>query len=187
MDWHAIGVIAGWILPAIAGGIITWLAERRPKLMAWFPASAAVTLHQLPGGQTPPVVHTHSVMIRNRGRKAATNVRIGHNVLPAFSLFPPSVSFTTLKLQGMEEQIVFPVLPPRTQVQISYVYFPPLIYSQIHAGVSSDEGPASARDVVINPRPTIGLVLIAWSLWAVGLVGVLFAVYKGGALLLAGH
>ncbi len=187
MDWHAVGVIAGWVLPAIAGGIVTWLFERRPKLMAWFPASAAVTLTQVTGAQSPPVVHTHTVIIRNRGRKAATNVRVGHNILPAFSVYPPSLNYTTVKLKGSEEQIVFPVLPPRMQVQINYVYFPPLTYNQIHAGISSDEGPASAQDVVINPRPHLPAFLVAWTLWAVGLVGVLYAIYKGGAMLVAGH
>jgi hypothetical protein len=177
VDWHAFGLIAGWVIPAIVGGVATWLFERRPRLLSYFLASSAVTLKPLAAGQAPPIIHTHTVVIQNRGRKAAFNVRLGHNFLPAFSIFPQSLAYSVAQLPGGAEQILLPVLPPKSQVQINYVYFPPLTYNQIHAGISSDDGSPSTRDVVINPKPHATLLVVVWGFISLGIVTAMYGGY----------
>jgi hypothetical protein len=117
------------------------------------------------------------VVIQNRGRKAATNVRLGHHHLPAFSVYPPSLAFSEVPVPGSANQILFLVLPPKSQVQITYVYFPPLTYNQIHAGISSDDGSPTARDLLITHRPATAVIIAWWSLVALGLVTALYGLF----------
>jgi hypothetical protein len=179
MDWRVVGYIAGIILPAVAGGIVTWLFEGRPRLLSFVLGSSAVTLKPQLGQQgalQPLTVHSHTLVIRNRGRKAAQNVRIGHHNLPAFSI-EPSLHYRVDTLPSGEMQIVFPVLPPRTQASVNYVYFPPLLWNQTHTAITSDDGPASARNMQIMPRPPNALIVLCWALMALGLATVVYFLY----------
>src|SRR5437867_3125648 len=117
-----------------------WLTKR-PKLISYLVHTSAFTLR----GDTPGTFHTHAIVVRNVGRMAANNVRIGHFVLPEhFQLFP-SISHTVERNVG---EIIIPKLVPDEQITVSYLYFPPLLWSQIHAYTKSDEGFAKILTVL---------------------------------------
>lgn len=182
MDWKAVLLVGGWVIPALAGGAIGRALEKRPKLFSFLQASSAVTL---PNQKPALTVHTHTVVVRNAGSKAATNIRLAHYQLPAFSV-TPSIAFHRNTLPTGEEEIVFPTLPPRTQVAVNYVYFPPLIWTQVHAGIHSDDGQPTLIQALVQPRPPIALRVALWALIGVGAVTSVFLLYSA-AVWLVGH
>ncbi len=138
---------------AIAGYATAYLLEKRTKLVVYFGHVAAFRV--TPPQQHPMAVHTHSLVLRNGGRSPATGVRIPHRV----SLAPgenvhfavePNIPYSTTPLPGGGTEIKIDVLVPKQQVTVSYLYFPPLLFSQIHDQITCDQ--MIAR--VINVLPT---------------------------------
>src|SRR2546425_12353649 len=97
-DW--IVTIAAPVIALILGALLSWWLERRPRLIAYFSNANAFTLTpqagqpaaQAPAAPVAPTsftIHTHGIVIRNIGRKTATDVRVRHHVLPAiYNVFP---------------------------------------------------------------------------------------------------
>jgi hypothetical protein len=82
-----------------------WLTKH-PKLISYLGHTSAFRLR----GDNPGTVHTHAIVVRNVGRIAANNVRIGHIVLPEhFQLFP-SIQHTVER--GEIAEIIIPKLVP---------------------------------------------------------------------------
>lgn len=106
INWLVLSTIIGPLL----GGIILvaldrWL-ERRPKLISWLVHASAVQMPPLPTGGHATIVHTHSVVARNAGRRTANNVRLGHNYLPlSYSVYPP-VAYNVQTTPGGVSEIV---------------------------------------------------------------------------------
>lgn len=124
----------------------------------------------------------HTVVIRNIGSRAASNLRITHTFLPAFSIFPPMQHLVDT-LPGGERQIAIPLLQPKSQVTINCVYFPLLLWSQIHAGITSDEGSPRAVDMLVNPRPNRTALFTFFGLAVLGLIVAFYLLYEGYAIL----
>lgn len=127
---------------AIAGYATAYLLEKRTKLVVYFGHVAAFRV--TPPQQHPMAVHTHSLVLRNGGRSPATGVRIPHRV----SLAPgenvhfavePNIPYSTTPLPGGGTEIKIDVLVPKQQVTVSYLYFPPLLFSQIHDQITCDQ------------------------------------------------
>lgn len=116
-------------------------------------------------------------MIRNTGRKKANNVRFGHNVLPAYQVYPDT-SYEERELPGGQKEIVFSELIPKKQVTVSYLYFPPLTWDQVNTHIESDDGPVK----VLNVLPTVQLPkwlrVILWTLIGYGVIGLLYTIYE---------
>jgi hypothetical protein len=66
---------------------------------------------------------------------------------------------------GLAEEILIPLLAPRQQITISYLYFPPILFNQINRPIYSDEGAARVITVLPQPQPpkwiAIGFLLFA--------------------------
>ncbi len=108
----------------------------------------------------PGSVYTHSLVVRNTGRKSAQNVRIGHHVRPLnYDLAPPVFHWIGDVPNGGWE-ILIPTLVPGEQLQISYLYFPPLTWNQINSYVKSDEYLATPYSIEPSP-PTTRLTRLA--------------------------
>jgi uncharacterized repeat protein (TIGR01451 family) len=123
-------------------------------------------------------VHTHTVVVRNSGKAAATNVRLSHATLPQdFSVFP-SVPFTVEHLQNGSADIVFPKLVSYEQVSIIYIYYPPLLFSQINTSCKSDEGFAKIVNVLWNPQPPAWRRYLSATLIAIGVVAIFVALVR---------
>ncbi|HEU5280608.1 MAG TPA: hypothetical protein VFU82_01315 [Gammaproteobacteria bacterium] len=113
-------------------------------------------------------IFTHSIVVRNVGRKSATNVRIGHNPLVLnienmISVYPPTET-KVLKIANVGEEIVLERLLPSQEVMITYVYAPPLQFDRINSYVRSDEGFAKRVHVLLNRQ---------WPLWFLNILRIL--------------
>jgi hypothetical protein len=85
--------------------------------------------------------------VRNTGKKTAHNIRIGHNFLPAFQIYP-QLAHEVVKAEDGSAEIVIPTLVPGEQVSVSYLYFPPNAWNQVHSYCKSDEMEAKYVNVI---------------------------------------
>lgn len=175
IDWTAVATIAAPIFALFVGVWVNRRFESRPILIAYF-GHVATFRHTPTGGQSLNV-HTHSVVLRNAGRQAATNVRLHHNFLPDFNIWPALVHRVEPLPDGSRD-IVIPVLIPGETITVSYLYFPPVIVTQVNAGIKCDQGFAQQIQVLLQrqyPRWFNQLTLL---LLYVGLISVVYMVYR---------
>ncbi len=172
INWLVVAQIAGPILAAILLAYIARAIERRPRLITWLVHAAAIPL-QAPGGQQF-TVHTHAIIVRNTGKRSATNVRLGHDQFPPnFSVYP-AVNYTKSRTPGGGTEIVFPTMVPDEQLTVTYLYYPPMTWYQINTYAKSDEG--SARALTMLPTPQL-TPWVRWAVWALLFLGVVDVIY----------
>lgn len=170
INWTIAAPIAGAIFCTVLGALLQRALVRRPKLITYFGHASVFRL-----ASTGQVIHTHAVIVKNTGGQPAKNVRFGHHYLPAnFEIFPKIPHTVENQTPGGSGDIVLPVLRPQEQVTISYLYFPPLLYSQIHSGVGSDEG--FARPLHVLPTPQYS-PRVLWALRLLLAVGAFATTY----------
>ena len=164
LDAETIARIVGPLLSLLVAGIIRRYSEARAKIVSFIGHVSSFTLQN----EQRTIVHTHSVVVRNAGRKAAHNVRLAHIVLPQnVTVFPP-VQYTIERNPEGASEIVIPVLVPKEQITISYLYFPPLTWDQVNTNTKSDEGFAKILNVIPMPQPPKAILALVWSLVFVG-------------------
>ena len=174
IDWDIIIKISVPLVTLILGKYLDRWLTKRPKLISYLGHASAFTLR----GDNPAVIHTHAIVVRNAGRETANNVRVGHHVLPDNYQLYPSVPHTIERVQGGGAEIVIPNLVPGEQVSISYLYFPPLLWSQIHAYTKSDEGFAKIINVLPTPQLPKWIANLIWLLVFIGVVSLLYLVVE---------
>jgi len=152
------------ILTLIIGAVIKKYTERRAKVISYIGHVSSFTLQN----EKRTLVFTHSVIVRNAGRKAAQNIRLGHNILPPNMTIFPKIQYTVENSPNGASEIVIPILIPKEQITISYLYFPPLTWKQINTYTKFDEGFAKIINVIPIPRPSKWVIFIVWSLMFVG-------------------
>lgn len=164
VDFEVIAKLLSPLIAALVGAVAKRYFEAKPKLISYLVHSSAIPLNDEANTQ----INTHSIVVRNAGKKAAHNIRVGHNFLPkSFQIYPP-VSHTILPGPGSADEILIPTLVPNEQVSISYLYFPPLTFNQVNAYTKSDEGLAQIINVIPTPRPSKIVVGVLWALVFVG-------------------
>ena len=88
LDADTVAKIVGPLLSLLLGAVVKHYAEARAKLVSFIGHVSSFTLQD----DQHTVVHTHSVVVRNAGRKAAQNVRLSHRVLPVnVTVYPRAV------------------------------------------------------------------------------------------------
>jgi hypothetical protein len=169
------------IVEPVVGGLLLALVlrliERRARVVVFYGHIGFFQLHPSangPGG----AVHTHTVVIRNAGRLTAHNVRVPHKVSLAAANINvsvlPQINYSVQPLPTGGDEILFPTLVPGQMLTISYLYYPPVAWNQIHEPVRSDEG--MARE--LNVLPTAQLR--PWQLrglWALVIIGAITSIY----------
>lgn len=174
IDWNAVSNIAGPIIALFVGVWANRRFENRPALISYF-GHVSSFRHTPPGGQ-PLVVHTHSVVLRNAGRRAATNVRLSHIVLPDFNIWP-AVAYHMEDLPAGGRDIVIPTLVPGELITISYLYFPPVTVDQVNAGIKCDQGFAHPIPVLLQRQYPRWFNAIARVLLLMGLISGFYLLY----------
>ena len=164
LDPEVIARVAGPILSLLVAAVLKHYTEARSKVVSFVGHASAFTLQ----GENPVVVHTHAIVLRNVGRKAAKNVRLTHAVLPINITVYPPVDYSIQRNPEGAGEIVFPVLVPKEQVTVSYLYFAPLLWSQINVNTKSDEGFAKIINVLPMAQPNKAVLVGLWSLVFVG-------------------
>ncbi len=180
VDWQLATEIAAPTLALFVGaGLDRWL-ERKPKLVTYYGHVSSFTLQNQNPGQSNIALHTHSVVIRNTGKRAAENVRIAHNVLPPNVQIFPAMESRTVNLPGGGGEIIIPRLIPDEQITISYLYFPPLLWNQINTNVRSDSGFAKVLHVLPTPQLSKSVIRILWGLIVLGSITLIYLLIKTG-------
>lgn len=169
-DTEIIAKILAPLLSLIVGAIIKHYSEARANVVSFIGHVSSFNLQD----EKRTVVHTHSVVVRNAGRKAAHNVRLAHTVLPPNVTVYPPVQYTIQQNPEGASEIVIPILVPKEQVTISYLYFPPLTWNQVNASTKSDEGFAKILNVIPMPQPHKAIL---WFIWSLVFIGASFIFY----------
>ena len=175
INWDLIIKIAVPLFTLGLGKYLDRWLEKRSKLIVYLGHASAFTIRGNPNG----VIHTHAVVLRNAGREAANNVRLGHHVLPENFQIYPAIPHEVVREPNGAAEIVIPKIVPNEQVTVSYLYFPPLLWSQIHSYTKSDEGFAKALNVIPTPQPPRWMIVVIWSLVFIGSVSLLYLVIGG--------
>ena len=170
MEIEAIGKLAAPIFTALLIFLIKRVLEYRQKLLTYLVHASAIPLKDEPG----TIVNTHSLVVRNTGKKTAHNVRVGHDILPKSYQIYPQLTHEIIEGNGDSAEIVIPTLVPNEQVNISYLYFPPTIFSQINSYCKSDE--VQAKTINIIPSPHLGKVTL-FTIWSLIFLGATTVVY----------
>ena len=173
MDLNLLAKISTPIVTLFLGIIINRLIESREKLIAHIGYIASHNTVAKEEGQEPSIVNTHSVIIKNVGRKAAKNVRLGHNYLPDVTVYP-DIKYLINALPGGGKEIVFPTLTPKKEVMISYLYFPPNVWSEINTHIESDKGPAKVVQVLLQPQSRSWVLIVTRLLIIIGIISIVY-------------
>lgn len=174
MDLELLVKIAMPIVTLFLGIILNRLVENREKLIAHLGYIASHKVASAAEGKNPSVVNTHSLIIKNSGRKVAKNVRLGHSFLPDINVYP-DVEYSINDLPGGSKEIIFPTLIPKKEVTVSYLYFPPDNWSQINTHIESDEGPAKFVNVLLQPQPKPWALKLIWFFIITGIIGSVYS------------
>ena len=162
-------VIAIIIAPLIAAVFILifgrWFTEK-PRLLTYLSNTFAIRC-KTPEGKDLQV-HTHTIIVKNQGRKPAINVKLGHKLLPAFDILP-STEYSVNQLPDGSKEILIPRIIPKQQIIVNYLYFPPLIWSQVNSYTLSDEGYAKVVNMQLSPQPSKLLIGILGLLSLMGI------------------
>ena len=169
INWDIVIKIVVPLATLILGRFLDRWLSKRSKLISYLGHVSAFVLR----GEAQTQVFTHSIVVRNAGREAANNVRIGHYILPDYQLYP-SVPHTVEAISTGGSEIVIPKLVPEEQITISYLYFPPLTWDKINAYTKSDEGFAKILNVIPTPQPSKWVIRLFWSLVFIGVTAVLY-------------
>lgn len=169
IDWSLAIAVGMPILTLFVGALINHLLESRPKLIAHLGFISAHQLEPQEDGTPGTIVNTHSVIIKNMGRKAAANVRLGHNFLPNVNVYP-DVSYEIRDLPGGGKEIVFPTLIPKKQVSVNYLYFAPDTWEKVNTHIESDSGPAKVVNVLLQPQIKPWVQKLIWVLIVTGII-----------------
>lgn len=164
IDADVVAKVLGPLLSLIFGAVVKRYTEAKSKVVSFIGHVSAFTLQN----DERTVVHTHSVVVRNAGEKAAHNVRLVHGVLPVNITIYPPIKHSIERNPDDSGEIVIPVLVPQEQVTVSYLYFPPLLWNQINLSTKSDEGFAKIVNVIPMPQPSKTVLGAVWALMFLG-------------------
>jgi hypothetical protein len=182
INWAAVATV---LAPLITLALGAWWERRGTRLISYFSHVAGIA-GALPGG-VQIQVNTHTVVLRNAGRRSVTNVRLTHanlNPFPLYSIWPPVVHREEVLPNGSRD-IVIPVLIPGEQITIHYLYGPPITVDQIHQGVKCDQGFAHQIPVLLQRQyPRLALIL-GRIVFLIGVATISYWLFQAGRCVLA--
>lgn len=170
VDLETIAKIASPVVTLIGGAVLKHYAEKSSKVLSYIGHVSSFTLQD----EQKSSVFTHSVIVRNAGRRSATNVRLGHHFLPVNLRIEPQINYRIEKNPEGAAEIVIQTLVPKEQVTISYLYFPPTTWHQINSYTKSDDGYAKIVNVIPTPQPS---TVVQWTYRALVLIGASYVTY----------
>ncbi len=165
--------IAAPIITGVFGLLAKFYADAKPKLITYLVHSFAIPTRNQLFNNTPLIIHTHSIVVRNSGKKTANNVRIGHSNLPDFQIYPNLIHEINRRPDNSGE-ILIPTLVPGEQVTIGYLYYPPLTFQQVNTYCKADETSAKFLNVTPMVPFTPTQAFVFWGLIFIGASSLLY-------------
>jgi len=169
IDWNLVAVVAMPIVTLFLGALLNHLVESRPNLITHLGFISSHRLEPQQNGIPGPIVNAHSVILKNTGRKVATNVRLGHNFLPNINVYP-DIEYKIRDLPGGQKEILFPTLVPKKEISINYLYFAPDTWERINTHIESDDGPAKVVNVLLQTQLKPWLLKVLWIFIVIGVI-----------------
>lgn len=145
-------IIAGIVIPLVAavlGAAAARWWERRPRVIAYLAHATGCRVKPQEG--EPFYVNVHTVVLRNDGSRAATNVRLGHQPFLFSYHVQPTHQYDERRLSDGGLEIVFPSFPPKRIINITYLYSG-VTWDRINTHLESDEGPVTVQNVMPTRR-----------------------------------
>lgn len=180
VDWQVFATVAAPILTLFVGIWVNRRTESRPILLTHWGHVSSFNHHGENGVNI--TVNTHAVVIRNAGRRAATNVRLSHTILPSYKIWPP-VQHELKEVPNSGHDIVIHSIVPNEQLTISYLYFPPITYAEVNAGVKCDEGFATQIPVLLQRQYPRWFNYAAGTLMIFGVSALVYGLFELGILI----
>ncbi len=146
IDWDLTSRVAVPFGTLVLGKYLEKWMNRGPKLISFL---GHISTFQM--GDPPIAVYTHHIFVRNAGKASANNVRLGHQVLTDYKIFPPT-DHSIYKVKGGGDEIVIPRLLPGEQIIIAYIYTPPTTAGDVNVYVKSDEGYSEHVNALLTPQ-----------------------------------
>ena len=174
MNPEVYAIILSPVIALFIGIALNRFLEDRPRLITYISNTFGIAITPPDSGGKTFQVNSHSITIRNAGRKTAQNVRIGHNVFPDFQVLPPGTQYSVATSPDGKKEIVFPTLVPKEQVTINYLYYPPVTFVNINTVEKFDNGFARRLPVLLTRQYSRRFQIFAGSMF---LVGIATAVY----------
>ena len=174
IDWGLVAAIVAPIIALFVGAALDRALERRVNLLAYFGHVSSFEIK----GTSPTTINTHTVVVRNAGRKPASDVRISHHHLPENFNIHPKVEYSVLNIPDGGAEIVIPTLRYGEEISISYLYFPPLTFQLINGPIRHSEGFAKGIAVLLQRQfpkwvqATVGVLMLA------GLIAIVYLLLK---------
>jgi len=167
LDWAALAKAIWAVVLLIFGALVNRLLEQKPRLTYY---ASHWSAYPRPG--PPPVmIHTHGIVVRNVGRKTATDVRLRHDLRPETFYVSPQVQYTDPDMPGGGFEIVFPRLVPQEEVAVSYMHTQP--FNKFRGQITHSDGVAvevSAIPTAQYPSWLVGIRLILAIIGSIALV-----------------
>lgn len=174
INWSIIATITAPIIALFVGAALNRFIEQKPKLIAYFTHATVFNLT----GVNPATIHTHGIVIKSIGGKPASDIRVRHNFLPQHFNVYPAVEYHVQNLSSGGTEIVFPTLVQNEQVSISYLYFPPVVFSQIHAGIRHSNGFATEVAALPTPQYPPWMRKGLWVLLILGIIAFFYIMFE---------
>jgi hypothetical protein len=174
INWSLIVDIVSPLAGAAVGAWLMMIFSRKPRLILFLQHAGSHVVRPRGSDESNIDVFTHSIVIRNDGNSAASNVKIGHHILPINTKISPDLPCTIEHGSDGGSEIVIASLAPKQQFTLSYLYYPPLTWDKINSYTKCDEGMAEIITVLPSPQPK------KWIIWALGflvLVGFFTVIY----------
>ena len=175
VDWQIFATLAAPIVALFLGVWVNRRFENRPVLLSHWGHVSSFNYQK--GDGVTGIVNTHSVVIRNAGRRAATNVRLSHTILPDFNIWP-AVEYQLRDVPNSGPDILIPTLVPGQHVTISYLYYPPVTYANVNAGVKFDEGFATHIPVLLQRKHPTWYKVVGGMLMILGMASLLYGMFE---------
>jgi len=176
IDWVVVFNIAMPLIVLFLGIFLDRYFRERPNLISYTGHVASFKVRV--EGQEDLPIYTHSIVLRNAGRKPAINVRIGHYSFPTNYQITPAIEHQINDIPDSDKEILIPLLVAEEQVTISYLYYAPLQIHNIHSYIKSDEGFTKIVKVLPFIQPPIWKIRALLTFAGIGLIVVIYILWK---------
>lgn len=179
VDWAVVATLAAPLVTFLLGiGATLWLGYRQ-RLVVYVTNIAGFIVMLGPPDEKNVEVSTFSLVIRNAGRRATSNVKIGHHHLPKdVAIYPAIPHEIDTTAPGTAAEARIEQLVSGEQITISYLLWGRANPGQIIAYVKSDDGQARVLNTLPTPQWPKLTLWILWFLVVVGAVSILYLTYS---------
>lgn len=144
---------SSFIITGVVSLSVGWLLDRlttkNAKLIYYTSHPQWVALPPQQGQQPLQPIGTFTLFLWNQGKAPSKEVHVGHFWLPANNVYP-DIPRELNKTPGGGLAMRFPIIPPRTLISISYLYFGPSNVEQVISYIGSEDGAGKRIPVMLQ-------------------------------------